>query len=261
VTGDGLVDYDVDHDHGIAPLNEWVLIDSAQVPDTGGFMRLMQRGDELVIRVDGRELMSTHVHGSEDALADLAVDQLERRVGKQRGPKQPDARILIGGMGIGFTLAAALKRVGPEALVVVAELVPAVIEWNRGVLGETAGHPVNDPRTSMHQGDVADLIRSPPAPWDAILLDVDNGPTGLTRASNDWLYSWQGLNAAFAALRPQGVLGIWSAAPDDSFTRRVKRAGFNVDPIGVRSRGAKGGRRHVVWICTRLQDSPYRGSR
>ncbi len=233
-------------------MNEWELLESTLVPDTGGFMRLMRRGDELVIRVDGRELMSTRVHGSEDALADLACDQLQRR-----GDKQPDARILIGGMGIGFTLAAALARVGPEARVVVAELVPAVIAWNRGILGETAGHPIDDPRTSVHEGDVADLIRNPPEPWDAILLDVDNGPTGLTRPGNNWLYSWRGLNAAFAALRPQGVLGVWSAAPDDGFTRRVKRAGFEVNPIEVRSRGAKGGRRHIVWICTRMAEQPW----
>ncbi len=233
-------------------MNEWELLESTPVPDTGGFMRLMRRGDELVIRVDGRELMSTRVHGSEDALADLACDQLQRR-----GGKQPDARILIGGMGIGFTLAAALARVGPEARVVVAELVPAVIAWNRGILGETAGHPIHDPRTSVHEGDVADLIRNPPEPWDAILLDVDNGPIGLTRPSNSWLYSWKGLNATFAALRPQGVLGVWSAAPDDGFTRRVKRAGFEVHPIEVRSRGAKGGRRHVVWICTRMAEQPW----
>lgn len=232
-------------------MNQWKLIDSAPVPDTGGFMRLMRRGDELVIRVDGRELMSNQVHGSEDALADLACDQLEKRSGKQ-----PDARILIGGMGIGFTLAAALRRVGPAARVVVAELVPAVIAWNRGILGKAAGHPIEDPRVSVHEGDVAELIRSPQQPWDAILLDVDNGPSGLTRSSNDWLYSWQGLDATFAALLPEGVLGVWSAAPDDAFTRRVQRAGFKVNPLPVRSRGAKGGRRHIVWICTRMRERP-----
>jgi spermidine synthase len=241
-------------------MSEWELIDSTPVPDTGGFMRLMRQGDELVIRVDGRELMSTRVHGSEDALANLACDQLEKRGGNQPGGTQPDARILIGGMGIGFTLAAALARVGPEARVVVAELVPAVIAWNRGILGETAGHPICDPRVSVYEGDVADQIRKPPEPWDAILLDVDNGPIGLTRPSNSWLYSWKGLNATFAALRPQGVLGVWSAAPDDGFTRRVKRAGFEVHPIGVRSRGDKGGRRHIVWICIRMQEQPYRRS-
>lgn len=228
---------------------KWEVVDSASVPDTGGFMCLMRRGNELVIHVDGRELMSTRMHGSEDALANLACDHLKKRDGEP-----PDARILIGGMGIGFTLAAALLRVGPEAQVVVAELVPAVIAWNRGVLGAAAGYPINDPRTSMYGGDVADLIRNPPEPWDAILLDVDNGPHGLTRQSNDWLYTWQGLEAAFAALKPDGVLGVWSAGPDTGFTRRIERAGFTVKPIEVRARGVKGGRRHVVWICIRRQD-------
>lgn len=228
-------------------MNHWELLDSTSVPGTDGFMRLMRRGDELVIRVDGRELMSNRVHGSEDALANLACDELEKR-----GPRRPDTRILVGGLGIGFTLAAALSRVGPRARVVVAELVPAVVTWNRGPLGEAAGHPVEDPRTEVHEGDVADLIREPPAPWDAILLDVDNGPTGLTQPGNDWLYSWEGLHAASEALRPGGVLAVWSAAPDNAFTRRLKRVGFQAVPKGVRSRGAQGGRRHTIWIATPL---------
>jgi spermidine synthase len=228
-------------------LKPWELLDSVPVPDGDGFMRLMRRGDELVIRVDGRELMSTRMHGSEDALADLACDQLKKRGAKKRG-----SRVLIGGMGIGFTLAAALARLGSKARVVVAELVPAVLEWNRGVLGEAAGHPINDPRTGVHEGDVADLIREPPAPWDAILLDVDNGPSGLTKSGNDWLYDWHGLNAAFEALTHGGVLAVWSAAPDDAFVRRVQRVGFSVEQIQVRSRGDKGGRRHIIWICSKL---------
>jgi spermidine synthase len=237
-------------------LKQWELIDSAPVPDSDSYMRLMRRGDELVIRVDGRELMSNRMHGSEDALANLACDQLENR-----NQNISTARILIGGMGIGFTLAAALKRLGPEARVVVAELVPAVVEWNRGILGEPAGHPVKDPRASVHTGDVADLIRTPPKPWDAILLDVDNGPAGLTRSSNDWLYGHKGLNAAFKALQPGGVLGVWSAAPDNAFTRRVERAGFRANPIKVRSRGDRGGRRHIIWICTRMTEHPYARTR
>jgi len=234
-------------------LKQWELIDSTSVPDTDGFMRLMRRGDELVIRVDGRELMSNRMHGSEDALADLACDQLEKRSEHE----QRDYKILIGGMGIGFTLAATLKRVTQNAKVVVAELVPAVIDWNRGILGKTANYPIKDPRVSIHIGDVANLIRKPPEPWDAVLLDVDNGPVGLTRSDNDWLYSQKGLAAAFAALEPTGVLGVWSAAPNDAFVRRVERAGFNVKPFRVRARGNKGGRRHIIWICTRKQKNPY----
>lgn len=220
----------------------WELLDSGPVPGTDAVMELLRRGPELVIRVDGRELMGSKVHGSEDALADLACDRIGER---------PEARVLIGGLGMGFTLAAALRRLGPEARVVVAELVPAVIEWNRGPLGEAAGHPLADPRAQVLEGDVGEAIRAEPGAWDAILLDVDNGPTGLTRSTNNWLYSWQGLDAAFEALRPGGVLGVWSAAPDRGFTRRVDRAGFDVVPVEVRARAERGGHLHVIWIGTR----------
>lgn len=225
----------------------WELIDSEQVPGSEGIMRLMRRGSELAIRVDGRELMCNTVHGSEDALANLVADRLGRR---------PAPRMLIGGLGMGFTLAALLRRIDDAGRVVVAELVPAIVRWNRGVLGAVAGNPLDDPRASIHDGDVADLIRSPPEAWDAILLDVDNGPTGLTRPTNDWLYNWQGLDAAFSAVNPGGILAVWSAAPDDAFARRMDRAGFSVETIGVRSRGAQGGHRHVVWVGTRRTEAP-----
>jgi spermidine synthase len=204
-------------------------------------MQLMRRGRELAILVDGRQLMSSLVHGSEDALADLACDRLRR----------PDARILVGGLGMGFTLAAALRRLGPEGRVTVAELVPAVVGWNRGPLGAVAGYPLADARAAIAEGDVADVVRSEAGAWDAILLDVDNGPIALTRSTNAWLYTWQGLDAAHRALRPGGVLGVWSAAPDRGFTRRVDRAGFEVEALEVRSRGARGGHRHVVWVGVR----------
>lgn len=226
----------------------WELIDRAPVPGGNGTMELVRRGNELVIRVDDRELMCNRVHGSEDALADLACDRLGNIA---------EARVLIGGLGMGFTLAAALRRLGPDGRVVVAELVPAIVTWNRGVLGEAAGHPLADTRAAVHEGDVAELIReSQREQWDAILLDVDNGPTALTRASNDSLYSAAGLDAAFAALRPGGVLGVWSAAPDNAFTRRVDRAGFDVVPVEVRARGARGGKIHVIWIGTRRAQGP-----
>ncbi|MEZ4474250.1 MAG: hypothetical protein R3F60_26370 [bacterium] len=131
---------------------------------------------------------------------DLACDHLL--------PACPNARVLIGGLGMGFTLAAALRRLGPEAVVEVAEMVPVVIKWNQGIVGEVAGRPLDDPRARVYQGDVADLIQMPPTPWDAILLDVDNGPVALTREGNSWLYSWQGLQAAFDALRPRGAGGL-----------------------------------------------------
>lgn len=211
----------------------------------------MRRGTELVIRIDDLELMSTRLHGSEDALADLSLGRLPRGRLKER-----EVRVLIGGLGIGFTLAAALYHLGPDASVVVAEFVPAVTRWNRGPLGEAAGHPIQDERVSIYEGDVVDLVKKPPTPWDAILLDVDNGPTSLTLATNGWLYGWEGLQACTRALRPGGVLGVWSAAPDAAFTRRLERAGFDADPITVRARGAKGGRRHTVWVAVRGAEAP-----
>ncbi len=216
------------------------------MPGSNSFMQLLRRGREHVIRVDGRELMSNRVHGSEDALAELACDRL---IENRRDLR--NARVLIGGLGIGFTLAAALARVGAEASVTVAELVPKVIEWNRGALGEAAGHPILDPRTVVYGGDVTDLINRPPRPWDAVLLDVDNGPVGLTRSTNNRLYTYEGLSVAVAALSPGGVLAVWSAAPDEGFTRRLVKVGFdNVRPFRVRARGKKGGMVHVIWIAS-----------
>lgn len=223
-------------------MNRWELVDRVSVPESESAMSLLRRGHELSIMVDGRQLMSSLVHGSEDALADLVCKRLVDR---------PEARVLIGGLGMGFTLAAALKGLGPEGRAVVAELVPGVVTWNRGPIGPVAGHPLADPRASVFDGDVRDQIGGFTDHWDAILLDVDNGPTGLTRPTNDWLYAWKGLEAAHRALRPNGILAVWSAAPDPGFTRRMERAGFDVEPIEVRSRGAKGGSRHVVWVGVR----------
>lgn len=227
-------------------MKAWELIDSGAIPG-GGTMRLMRQGRELAIHVDDRELMRNTVHGSEDALATLACEQLLDPSG---------ARVLIGGLGMGFTLAAALHSLGEQAQVVVAELVPAVVRWNRAQLGEVAGNPLADPRASVHEGNVAELIGQPPAPWDAILLDVDNGPVGLTHACNDQLYSPAGLDLAFAALKPRGVLAVWSAAPDRAFTRSLGRAGFEVETVHLRARGAQGGRRHVIWLGTRKVRGP-----
>lgn len=223
-------------------MQKWARLDAGPVPGSGGTMELYRGGEELAIRVDGRELMSSRMHGSEDALADLAFDRL--------GPR-PGLRVLIGGLGMGFTLAAALRRAAADTEVVVAELVPTIVAWNRGPLGPLADHPLRDPRASVFEGDVRAPIAARPGAWDAILLDVDNGPHGLTHEDNDWLYGWHGLKAAYAALRPGGVLGVWSAAPDDRFTRRLIRAGFDAAPIPVRARGKRGGQRHIVWIAVR----------
>ena len=225
-------------------MSRWKRIDQALVPGTQSTMELYRwdEGDEYAIHVDGRQLMSNQVHGSEDALAELACELLPRRDG---------ARVLVGGLGMGFTLAAVLRELSDTSEVTVAEVVPAIVEWNRGPAGVASGHPLDDPRVTVHMGDVADAFKGRRRTWDAVLLDVDNGPTGLTRATNNWLYSWEGLTAAYGALRPGGVLGVWSAAGDRAFTNRLQRAGFSVDPVPVRSRGRQGGRQHTVWIAVR----------
>ena len=230
------------------PPRPMVRIDQAPIPHDGGQMELFRRGRELVVMVNGRELMSDHVHGSEEALAELAADVS----GDWRA-----ARVLVGGLGLGFTLAAVLRRLGPDGRAVVAELVPAIVRWNRTIAGGASGHPLSDPRASIYAGDVADVIRHPPAPWDAILLDVDNGPQGLVQRRNNWLYSWEGLDSAWRALRPGGVLGVWSAFDDRSFTRRLSHAGFATEMVRVRARGQhKGGHRHTVWLGVRGETRP-----
>lgn len=220
----------------------WIFLDSAPVPGGKGELRLYQRGREHSIMVDGQELMNSRVHSSEDALAELVCARLT-------GLAKP--RMLIGGLGMGYTLGAALSKLGPQAEVVVAELVPAVVEWNRGYLAEFAGYPLQDPRVSVHEGDVAQQINAAPRAYDAILLDVDNGPEGLSRKSNDRLYNSAGLRAAFNALRPAGVLAVWSAGPDQHFTKRLRQTGFAVDEVRVRARGPRGGARHMIWLATR----------
>ena len=223
-------------------MNPWILLDSAQVPGNGGELQLYQRGDELSIKIAGHgELMNSRVHGSEDALAEKTCARLVDCV-------QP--RLLIGGLGMGFTLAAALQHLGDQAQVMVAELVPAVVAWNRGPIGKHAGHPLQDPRVTVREGDVARIIMAEQQAYDAILLDVDNGPEGLTRKENDWLYSINGLSAAYAALRPQGVLAVWSAGPDKKFMQRLRKVGFEVDEVRVRAHGSKGAR-HIIWFANR----------
>jgi spermidine synthase len=182
--------------------------------------------------------MNSRVHGSEDALAEQTCARLAGRA---------KPRLLIGGLGMGFTLAAALRQLDEQAQVVVAELVPAVVAWNRGPLGEPAGHPLQDPRVTVREGDVARILSAEQQGYDAILLDVDNGPEGLTRKENDWLYGVNGLNAAYTALRPGGVLAVWSAGPDPDFMQRLRKVGFEVEEVRVRAHGSKGAR-HVIWF-------------
>jgi spermidine synthase len=217
----------------------WTLLDKAEVPD-GGELRLMRRGAEFSIMLGQNELMNSRLGGSEAALATLACE----RMGGRKAPQ-----ILIGGLGMGFTLRSARAAVGAEARIVVAELVPAVVAWARGPMAEVFGESLADPRVSIRELDVGQLIRSGPSAYDAILLDVDNGPEGLSRTANDALYDAKGLSAARTALHPGGVLAVWSSGPDAKFSRRLRNAGFAVDEVRARANGSRGGARHIIWIA------------
>ena len=224
-------------------MKPWTLIDTAEIPGNGCKLQLHHRGTEFSISiVGGGVLMNTRAHGSEDALAALTCSRVAGRT------QQP--RVLIGGLGMGFTLAAALRHLGANAEVVVAELVPAVVTWNRGPLGEFAGHPLRDSRTTVREGDVAKILRTERLAYDAILLDVDNGPEGLTRTKNNWLYSTEGLNEAYLALRANGLLAVWSAGPDRNFTERMRKVGFQVRQNRVREH-ANQGPLHMMWLAER----------
>lgn len=219
----------------------WVHIDTGTIPNGGGTLRLMRRGQEFSIQLGQNELMNSRLSGSEEALAQLACARLAGG---------PAPRILIGGLGMGFTLRAALGHLPERAVVEVAELVPAVAAWARGPLAEVFGGILDDPRVRLLQADVAVPIAAARAAYDAILLDVDNGPDGLTHAGNDKLYSARGLQVTKRALRVGGVLAIWSAYADAAFTKRLKDCGYLVDEQVVRARGTKGAR-HVIWLAGR----------
>jgi spermidine synthase len=216
------------------------LLGTAVIPGDGGQMGLYQRGSEYSIRIGPYELMNNRVRSSEEALASLVCERLGSR---------PRMRMLIGGMGMGCTLLRALQDLPADATVVVAELVPEVIAWHRGPLAEVSNHALDNPRVSVREEDVTRVIKSERNAYDAILLDVDNGPAGLTTAANNHLYTFAGLRASFAALRPGGILAIWSAGPDPTFTRRLQQAGFEAEEVRVRGRGARGGFRYLIWIA------------
>jgi spermidine synthase len=218
----------------------WQSIGRAPVPGSSQVLELFRRGDEWSLRVDGLELMNSRQHGSEDMLSELICAAIADR---------PSARVMIGGLGLGFSLATALARLGPGAELVVSELVPAVVEWNRGELGALAGHPLRDPRVRVELGDVGALIAAARERYDGILLDVDNGPSALTHEDNDALYRDAGLRAAFDALRAGGVLGVWSASRAPGFAQRLRRSGFEAQEHAARGRGPRGGARHTLWIA------------
>jgi spermidine synthase len=223
-------------------MRHWTKLGEAPVPGSDVVLSLYRGKDDFHISVSGGgELMSTRRHGSEEALG---------RIPCQRLREAGSARVLVGGLGMGFTLAAVLAAVGPEAEVTVAELVPEVVDWNRGALGEPSGRPLDDPRTRVHVGDVAGLFSRRVGYFDVIVLDVDNGPDGLTQSANDRLYTMQGIMAAQQALTSRGILAYWSAGQDRAFHDRLRRCGLMVEEVVVRAHGKKGAR-HFIWLASR----------
>ncbi|MBX3250538.1 MAG: hypothetical protein KF901_25400 [Myxococcales bacterium] len=218
------------------------LLAQAKTP-AGATITLTLEADSYVVRVAGSMLMSSRMSGSEEVMAQLACAPLmERRVARPR--------VLVGGLGLGFTLRATLDALGPDAEVVVSELLPCLVEWNRGPLAHLASAPLDDPRATLSIGDLGALLRrATPRSYDALLLDVDNGPEAFTVPSNDWLYGPGGLAAARASLRPGGMLVVWSAFQAPPFERALRAAGFRPEVVPVRARGAiKKGSRHFLYV-------------
>lgn len=220
----------------------WVLLDVAPVPDGDAELRLYQRGKEFSIRVETSELMNSREHHSEDELARLACAHI---VGRRQ------ARVLIGGLGMGFTLVAAASHLKKDASIVVAELIPEVVRWNQEELSVLNHNALRDPRVSIYNEDVGLVMRREKSGFDAIMLDVDNGPEGFTRDSNDALYGRKGLATAYAALKPGGVLTVWSANESRAFVTRLERQGFKVETVPIRSRENHKGAFHTVWVALR----------
>jgi spermidine synthase len=220
----------------------WLQIDTARVPGADVELRLMRRGKEFSMMLGTNELMNSRLSWSEEALATLAC----RRIQAVERP-----HLLIGGLGMGFTLRAALAVLGSEARITVAELVPAVIAWARGPMAEMFAGSLTDPRASIQAADVVEVIKSHPLAFDAILLDVDNGPEALIRSANDALYDLAGLKSIHRALRPKGVLAVWSSGPNAAFSKRLRAAGFAADEVGVRATTKRSGAHHVIWFATK----------
>ena len=220
----------------------WVLLDTAAIPGAADPIRLLRRGQEFSIRIGTAELMNSRLSGSEEALATLVARDLA-------GRQPPD--VLIGGLGMGFTLRAALTAFGENARITVSELAPAVVAWARGPMAELHGASLDDSRVKIVERDVAAIIGAGRAAFDAILLDVDNGPEGMVHAANDRLYASGGLAAARAALRPGGILAVWSAHKDAAFTQRLRKAGFAVNEVGARANKGKRGAMHTIWLARR----------
>jgi predicted membrane-bound spermidine synthase len=234
-------------------MQPWETVDRARVAD-GTELSLARRGDEWVVRAGGRVLMSSRQHGSEDALAELALGRVRRPGGART--------VLVGGLGLGYTLRAALERVGSEARVVVAEISPELVAWNRGPLAHLAGRPLDDPRTRLQVGDVASRIEEARGAFDAILLDVDNSPSSMVLEGNDRMYGARGVRACRDALAAGGVLAVWSAGPDADYLARLSKEGLEARAVTVPARGiGAGGARHVVFLGVKGAATPRRSGR
>lgn len=222
------------------PVIPWIPLDTATLPGINRELRLKRRGAEFSIMLGTIELMNSRLSGSEEALATLVATRLAGRT---------KPRILIGGLGMGFTLRAALKSFGADAEITVSELIPEVVAWARGPMAELFAGCLDDPRVTIAVQDVGRVIADNAGRYDAILLDVDNGPEALTVAANDRLYEDGGLGLAKAALRPGGILAVWSQGPDRRFTGRLKHAAFAVEEVMVRAHRGISGARHIIWLA------------
>ncbi len=224
-------------------MNDWEILEETRVPSGGGRLTLYQRGEEFSIWINETELMGSHVHESEDELARLPLQD----------PKlNPNPHVLIGGLGMGYTLAAALRHLPEGGRITVSELIPEVVKWNKGPLGHLAGNPLEDRRASVQRKDVARLLQNELEEYDVVLLDVDNGPEGLTRGGNDWLYTEEGLESAYTALKPGGILGIWSGFRDPAFYMRLKKINYkDVRQVSVRVGPHENNDEQLIWICRR----------
>ena len=220
-------------------MNHPQLLGQTTTPD-GTVLKLTRSGDEYTILIDGQSLMSSGMFGSEEAMAHLACE-------RARMLERPS--VLVGGLGMGFTLRATLDELPSDAVVVVVELLPAVVEWNRALLGPLADHPLYDKRVQIEVTDVAFTLKSSPGKFDAILLDVDNGPAAFTESANAWLYDDRGIAAAHAALKKDGVMAVWSAREDRTFEKRLRYGKFTVQVERVRGRSKDGGPHHVIFLA------------
>jgi spermidine synthase len=238
----------------VSTVKPWQTIATSTAPD-GAELVLARRDEEWVVRADGRVLMSSRQHGSEEALAKLALERAAKR-----------RRVLVGGLGLGFSLRAVLDRVPVDAFVEVVELLPALVEWNRQHVSRLAGRPLDDRRVHVTVADVRQQLRRARTPYDVILLDVDNGPAALAHPDNDAIYGEIGLATCHGALAEGGVVAVWSAQPDERFLKRLGRAGFEAEAVPTAARGEEGGPRHVVFLGVKrtemeTQPGPRRGRR